>query len=123
MDQLLKTTDLPFTTLKFYKKYVVSVVNEGEVLSKHQLQELINICDRFYKDEGYVYISERIHIYNVDPTIYLNLYNVKNLKGIAITSSHITALNMANFEKNFSSVPFEVFTDFKDARAWALKLV
>ncbi len=123
MDTLIETINLTFTSLKFYKNYVISVVKEGEVLTKQQLQELLDICGRFYQKETYVYISQRVNIYNVDPTVYMKLYNVKNLKGIAIASKHVSGLNMANFEKNFSTVPFEVFTDVKKAREWAVSLI
>jgi len=81
------------------------------------------VCNDFFKDTGFVYISQRVHNYNVNPTIYLKLKEAKNLCGIAIVSQKTSALNMAAFEKNFARVPFEVFLELKDAKKWALEKV
>src|SRR5680860_711633 len=118
MTPILRTIELEFTILEFHKNFVVSRVRENVVLSKKQVFDLIDACSGNYEHKKFVYISKRIHNYNVDPTVYLNLDKVKNLAGIAIVSDKTSALNMAHFEKSFSKIPFEIFMELDDAINW-----
>ncbi len=123
MEGILRTIELEFTILEFHRRYVVSSVHEEAILNKKQIWDLVEVCADFYKKKNFVYISKRVHNYNVDPTAYLNLENFKNLAGIAIVSKKSSALNMAKFEKTFSKVPFEIFTDLSDAKEWVDKIL
>jgi len=123
MSQPPKILELEFSLLKFYDHYVISQLKEDVVFDRPQVKELVQVCNDFFKDTGFVYISQRVHNYNVNPTIYLKLKEAKNLCGIAIVSQKTSALNMAAFEKNFARVPFEVFLELKDAKKWALEKV
>ena len=123
MSQPPKILELEFSLLKFYDHYVISQLKEDVVFDRPQVKELVQVCNDFFKDTGFVYISQRVHNYNVNPTIYLKLKEAKNLCGIAIVSQKTSALNMAAFEKNFARVPFEVFLELKDAKEWAIKTV
>lgn len=123
MSQPQKILELEFSHLKFYDHYVISQLKEDVVFDRPQVQELIQVCNAFFKGRKYVYISHRVHNYNVNPTIYLQLQEAKNLSGIAIVSQKTSSLNMAAFEKNFAKVPFEVFLKLKDAKEWAIPKV
>ena len=119
MSLILKTVDLDYTTLDFHENFVESKMKEGTVFSLEQIDNLIAVCSEYYLDKPFVYISRRINNYNVNPTIYLQLVKVPNLKGIAIVSDKASSLNMAQFEKQFSKIPFEIFLELKDAVKWA----
>ncbi len=123
MNPILRTIELEFTILEFYENFVVSRVRENFVLSKKQVFDLIDACSGNYESKNFVYISKRIHNYNVDPTVYLSLNKVKNLAGIAVVSDKISSLNMAQFEKNFSKIPFEIFLELEDAINWTQKIL
>ncbi|MCJ7757479.1 MAG: hypothetical protein MUP24_04980 [Gillisia sp.] len=123
MTPILRTIELEFTILEFHENFVVSRVRENVVLSKKQVYDLIDACSGNYERKKFVYISKRIHNYNVDPTIYLSLKKEKNLAGVAIVSDKTSALNMAQFEKNFSKIPFEIFLDLEDAINWSHKIL
>lgn len=110
--------ELEYTTLEFYSGFVVSRVREGAVLRKEQIQNLKEVCREMYPHTPFVYISMRVNIYNVDPTIYYSLLEVKNLRGIAVVSEKAESLKMASFEKSFARVPFEIFIDFTEAISW-----
>lgn len=118
MDEILKSVELEFTILEFHSNYVVSRVRENVVLSLKQVRDLVDVCGDFYGRKKFVYISKRVNNYNVDPTIYLNIGDIKNLAGIAIVSSKESAIKMANFEQNFSKVPFSVFMEMEDVLEW-----
>lgn len=117
-----RTLDLEFTHLKFYQDYVVSTIKEGTILEEQQVNELIDICKEHYADEAFVYISNRRYSYTVNPLIYLNLFKIENLEGIAVASSNPEALKTANFERHFSQVTVELFEGLDEAKAWAESL-
>ena len=123
MEDILKTIELEFTILEFHSNYVVSRVRENVVLSQKQVRDLVEVCSDFYKQKKFVYISKRVNNYNVDPTIYLNIDDVKNLVGIAIVSSNSSAIKMANFEQKFARVPFTIFMEMDDALEWVNELL
>ena len=123
MTPILRTIELEFTILEFHKNFVVSRVRENVVLSKKQVFDLINACSGHYEHKNFVYISKRVHNYNVDPTVYLNLDKVENLAGIAIVSDKTSAINMAQFEKTFSKIPFEIFIELEDAVDWTHRIL
>lgn len=123
MDQPNHKIELDFSVLQFYDYYVISRLKEDVVFDRPQVKELVEVCNNYFENRHFVYISQRVHNYNVNPTIYLNLKDATHLCGIAIVSQKTSALNMAAFEKNFAKVPFEVFLELKDARKWAEKQV
>ncbi len=123
MAAYLKTIELSFVVLRFYEVYVVARIKDGVILDQEKLGELISVTQDFYNGKNYVYISERINDYNVDPMIYPQLVQEKNLGGIAIVCDTPAAVKGANFERKFSKVPFEVFMEFDDAREWALEIL
>ncbi len=123
MENILRTIELEFTILEFHSNYVVSRVRENVVLSQKQVHDLVEACADFFKRKKFVYISKRVNNYNVDPTIYLNINDVKNLAGIAIVSSKESAIQMANFEGSFSKVPFAVFMEMEEALEWKNEII
>lgn len=123
MKVLLKSIELEYTFLDFYESFVVSRVKEGVIFSRKQVQDLVEVCSDFYEGRKFVYISQRVNNYNVDPNIYVNLELVDNLAGIAIVSNKPSSINMANFEQTFSKVPFSVFVDMDEAEIWVSELI
>ncbi len=124
MSDLIKSKKLNFTTLYFHENFVISVVNEEAVFSHSQLMEVVNNCKEFFIEKRFVYISKRINNYNVDPTVYIKLEEIrKNLIGIAIVSNNVSSLKMAEFEKTFSKVNFKISLELEEAIEWAEDLI
>ena len=119
----LKTHRLKFTILEFFDDFVVSTLFENIIFDQKCVDILRDICLEFYKDESFVYISQRNVDYNVDPTIYRSLTNIRPLIGVAVVSHNISAMKMANFEKKFSPLPYEIFFEMEDAMEWAEELI
>lgn len=115
----IKTVELNHIILKFHDYYVVGEILEDVVFDSSKVDEVVEICEQVFKGERFVYISDRKNNYNVNPVIYFDLIHVKNLAGIAIVSQRFEALKIANFEKQFSPVPFKIFTDMEQAATWA----
>ena len=123
MARPLKTLELEFTILDFYDNYVISQPREGELLAGKQVADLVEVCADFYDGKNFVYLSYRVNDYNVNPTIYLNLNEVKNLAGIGVVSKKPSSLNMANFEKKFCKIPYEIFIDLDKALLWTQEVI
>ena len=123
MSRIKKRIELEFTVLEFYRNHVLSKPKEGQILGPKQVSDLVEICSGYYEGAKFVYLSHRVNDYNVNPTIYLNLDKVRNLAGIGIVSTRTSSLSMANFEKKFSKLPYEVFTHMDDALEWVEELL
>ena len=119
----LRIIELEFTILEFFDNYVISQPREGELLGPKEIEDLIEVCSDFYEGKYFVYLSYRVNDYNVNPTIYLDLDRVKNLAGIGIVSQKVSSLNMANFEKRFSKIPYEIFLDLDEALEWVQEVI
>ncbi len=115
----LKKLELSFSTLEFYDYVVISTIKENIVVERDHVEQLRNICVDHFGKKGFVYIANRKNNYNVNPIIYIDLIKTFTLKGIAVVSQNIERLKTANFEKNFSPVPYELFDNKEEAFVWA----
>ncbi len=75
------------------------------------------------KVRPFVYITNRINSYSVDPQIYFETSKIKNLAGFAVVSKKYKAKSNAEIEKMFFSKPFEIFGDLDSAKKWATQLL
>ncbi|SDR74015.1 hypothetical protein [Gramella sp. MAR_2010_147] len=119
MTQSTKELELSFTNLVFYESMVISTIKEDLIIEKEHIEKLREICISHFKDRSFVYITHRKYNYNVNPVVYIDLIQINKLKGIAVISDKIEKLKTANFEKNFSPVPYELFQNKEEAIIWA----
>lgn len=119
MTRSAKKIELSFTTLEFYDSIVISTVKEDILLDEVHVDRLRKLCREHFGNKTFAYVANRKNNYNVNPVIYINLIQTNTLKGIAVVSENINTLKTANFEKQFSPVPFELFQNRDEAIAWA----
>ena len=98
-------------------------MNEGVNVAEAQNKILIDIIGNFYIDKPFVYITNRINSYSVDPHIYPVTAKVKNLVGFAVVSKEYKAKVNAKIEQMFFNKPFEIFSTLEEAQDWANDLV
>ncbi|MGM0934152.1 MAG: hypothetical protein ACQEWD_11975 [Bacteroidota bacterium] len=123
MESLLKTIELKDTSLEFYSKYVISNVKEDVIFEDHHVEQILKICKVVFDYRPFVYISNRRVAYNVNPIIYFGLKNLDDLVGIAIVTNESKGQKTAHFEKQFSPIPFDIFTNMEEAIAWSKSLL
>ena len=123
MKKIERTLELEFTILDFYDSYVLSRPRAGELLGAQQVADLVEVCSDHYGSRDFVYLSYRVNEYTVNPTIYLNLEEVRNLAGIGVIITENSSFASAKFEKNFSKVPYEIFMKLEDALEWVEKML
>lgn len=110
--------ELEFTTLHFYKDYIISQPKEGVVIKELQIAEIVKICFDYYQENKVGYISYRINNFNVNPLVYLKLKNIPNLLAIAVVTQNPSSLSTAAFESHFVKLPFQIFLDLGKAEEW-----
>lgn len=123
METLLKTITLKDIKLEFYNGFVISQVKEGVIFEEHHAEQILKICNEIFEYQSFAYISNRKEAYNVNPLIYYSLINLKKLAGIAIVNYELIGAKTAHFEKQFSPLPFDIFTNMDEAIAWSKSLL
>lgn len=118
-----KKQDLGFTSLVFYDSIVISTVKEDVIIENEHIEKLRDTCVNHFEEKDFIYITNRKNPYNVNPVIYIDLLKIETLKGIAVVSDNIERLKTANFEKNFSPVPYELFQNEEEAKSWARSII
>lgn len=115
-------TKLPFCTLLVSNNIIIAEINEGVVLNQDMSDDIIYFSSVVFKNNPFVYITNRINSYAVDPTIYKGVSQVETLKGFAVVSTTLSARN-AEIERLFLNKPFEIFSDLEDAKLWAIQIL
>lgn len=114
-------TDL--STIYFYKNIIVVEVNKGTVMSLESASFLLEKYPIIHNHKPWVYISNRIHSYAVDPNDYRFLENIDSLKAFGVVSTKDLALKNAQMESLFFNKPYECFKDLEGAFIWAEEIL
>ncbi|QXP58584.1 hypothetical protein [Olleya sp. HaHaR_3_96] len=115
-------TKLSFCSLLVSGNIIIAEIDEGITLNKALSDAIIYFASLAFKGMPFVYITNRIHSYSVDPIIYKDVSQVKTLQGFAVVSQTQSGKN-AEIERLFLNKPFEIFTDIEDAKTWASKII
>ena len=110
---------LNFCNLTFYEHYVVSIVEEGTVLTSNLSLKITENILAFYNDKPFIYITYRKNSYSVDPLIYRKTSQVSNLLAFCVVSRNHFNISNTDIERIFLKKPFKVFTSLIDAKNWA----
>lgn len=120
MTDLLK---FDFCEMHIYDNYLIVVMNEGITVTPDQNQVLLNVAETYFKNKDFVYITNRLHSYSVNPSIYFETSKIKNLIGFAVVSKDYKAKSNAEVEKLFLKQPFEIFNTLEQAVDWATSIL
>jgi len=105
--------------MTIYDNYVITVINEGVVITLEHNETLLKVAESYFSDKPFVYISNRINSYSVDPKVYFKTEQIQTIKGLAVVTNNYQVKINAKIEKMFFKKPFEIFTEIEDAIAWA----
>lgn len=112
--------NLDFCTFELFDNYVISTVNQGVNICKNKSKIQTAFLLNHYKVRSYVYITNRINSYSVDPIIYKESCKINNLLGIGVVSKKVAPLLNVEIEKLFfTGKPFKAFTNIEEATNWA----
>lgn len=111
-----------FGTMHIYDSYMVVEINEGVHLTPDHNQVLLNIADTYYRNKPFVYLTNRVNSYSVDPAIYKETSKIENLVGFAVISSDFKKKSNAQIEKLFFNKTFMIFDQLNEAINWAKEI-
>lgn len=114
---------LNFGTVELYENFAVGEMNEGVDLKADEHEQLLKLCVDTYNGLPFGYISHRKNSYAVDPRVYLNTGNIKNLVAIAVVITRPAQKLSAAIEEVFFGRPFKYFYDLDEAKNWMARTV
>ncbi len=120
---MIASYDLGFCTMNIHSDHVITVMNEGITVLPEYNDIFLQIVDKHYKNKPFVYISNRIHSYSVNPAIYLETAKIPNLVGFAVVSNDPKQRMLTKVEKTFFQKEFRQFDTIKDAMDWKNELL
>jgi len=112
-----------FCDVTIYDHYIIVIIKEGINVTPNRNNTLIQITETYFSNKPFIYISNRINSYSVDPKVYLKTSEIQNLEGIAIVSNNYQAKINAQIEKMFFNKPFEIFPELEEAINWANEII
>jgi len=123
MTHQVKRISLAYARLELHERLAISTIFEDQILDRDKIEEMRTIFNDHFGNRKWVYISNRKNKYNVNPVIYIDLIRKYTLVGIAIVLSEHDGAQIANFEKQFATIPFEMFDNQTEAMVWAQGLL
>ena len=113
-----KKITLDIGYVEIHEHFAVGVLNEGIDLKTEENKYLLNVFRTEYQSKPFGFISNRVHSYSVDPTVYKETSELKNLMAIAVVISSPVQKLSIEIEKLFFNKPFEYFSSLEEAKAW-----
>ncbi|MCW5520427.1 hypothetical protein J1N09_11285 [Aureitalea sp. L0-47] len=114
-------TDL--ITVYYYDNIVVAEAREGVTLSYKTGFSILVKGLRHINMKSFVYISNRINSYALNPNDYVYLEKIPTLKGIGIVAPTEIGKNNAELELKFFNKPMEIFDSVPDAFHWGKEIL
>ncbi len=120
---MLDLLKFDFCDMQIYDNYLIVIMKEGVIIKPAHNKVLLNVAETYYISKRFVYISNRLHSYSVDPAIYFETSKIENLAGFAVVSKDFKAKSNAEVEKLFLDKPFEIFNTIDEAVNWAKSIL
>ncbi|TBW29107.1 hypothetical protein [Gramella sp. KN1008] len=113
--------ELEFGIVTIHDNILIAKLNEGVLFEVRNNKKLLELGKKIFQGKNYGYISHRVNSYAVDPMVYFESANTKNLKAIAVVSENeMTRQNADQVERKFykGNNSFEVFQTLEEAVEW-----
>jgi len=109
----------------FYDNFIVSEINEGVIIDLDIILQFTfkHTKKYFPPNVPFVFISNRINSYSLNPTIHYETAKVlKNTKGYAVVAYDDINKKVAKLEMAFLKIPTKIFNSLDDAIKWVDEL-
>tara|TARA_R110000787_G_scaffold59922_13_gene135910 strand:- start:6806 stop:7189 length:384 start_codon:yes stop_codon:yes gene_type:complete len=117
---IIKTNDV---TIRIHKSVVIIEIAEGTSLSYENGIQTLHRLLSIIGDKPWVYISNRVNSYSLDPNDYKHLNEIPTLKGIGVIQYKRSIKTALELENLFVKKPFKTFNDLDSAIEWALEKI
>ncbi len=120
---MTKYYDLGFTKIEIQVDYIKSTINEGHLVTPDHTKLLMEFVKKYFDNKPFVYISNRINSYSIDPTIYHEATKINNLIAVAVVSKNERQRKLTELESKFFDKKLKYFTNIKEALVWKNKIL
>jgi len=115
---LIKTKDI---TVSLHKRVVVVEIAEGTEVSYDNGYQTFERLMSMIGDKPWVYISNRVNSYSLNPNDYKHFNEIPTLKGIGVIQYKRSIETALDLEKMFIKKPFKTFDVLDSAIKWGLQ--
>ncbi len=122
----MNTEEYEFGELFIYDRYIIGEMNEGVCITTDIVKEIFKSADTNFANEKWVYISNRITSYSIEPLVYTKLQEINpNIIGMAVVSVDNLHAKMFDLEKSFirGDYKFKKFSEIGKAILWGCSLI
>ncbi len=114
---IIKTKEV---LVKIYKTIVIVEISEGIKISYENGIKVFERLKSILGDQPWVYISNRVNSYSLDPNDYRYFNEIETLRGIGVIQYEESIKTASELEKMFIQKPFKTFNDLNSAIEWGL---
>ncbi len=75
---MVKHYDLGFTKVEVYNNYIVNTIAEGFLVMPRHNSILLDFVKEHFNNKDFIYVSNRINSYSVNPTVYYETKKIQN---------------------------------------------
>ncbi len=115
---MVKHYDLGFTKVEVYNNYIVNTIAEGFLVMPRHNSILLDFVKEHFSNKDFIYVSNRINSYSVNPTVYYETKKIQNLIGIAVVSINPRQKLLCEMEGSFYKKNMEYFKKMHEALLW-----
>ncbi|MDH7446836.1 hypothetical protein [Aquimarina sp. 2201CG14-23] len=120
---MTKYYDLGFAKVEVQENYIKNTIEEGFLVMPKHNNLLIEFVTKYFSDIPFVYISNRVNVYYVDPMVYYEARKINNLMGIAVVSKNPRQKKLTELESKFFTKELEYFANIRDALEWKNRIL
>ncbi|WP_298538559.1 hypothetical protein [uncultured Aquimarina sp.] len=115
--------DLGFAKVEIQEDFLKNTIAEGFLVTPEHNKLLLEFVKKYFNNKPFVYISNRVNSYSVDPTIYHETTKIDNLIGLAVVSKNHRQQRLTELESKFFQKRIKYFTNMNKALEWKNELL
>ena len=120
LNVIIKTKDI---TISVHNCIAIVEIAEGTTINYKNGIETFERLMSMIGDKPWVYISNRVNSYSLDPNGYKHFNEIPTLKGIGVIQYKRSTETALELEKMFIKKPLKTFDDLDSAIEWALERI
>ncbi|GAA4272328.1 hypothetical protein U6A24_20905 [Aquimarina gracilis] len=115
---MITSYNFDFCHVEIHHDYILSVMNEGVIVSPEFITQMSFMANKHYKDKFFVYITHRVNSYSVNPISYFEGNKIKNMVGFAVVSEDPKQQSLSKIERTFFDKELQYFDTLQAALQW-----
>ena len=110
-------------TVYIYRNIIIVEVEEGVNVSYEKFISISVRVKNHFGTKPWVYISNRINSYSINPNDFKYINSIPSIKAVAIVQTQNKVNTTEGLESLFCKKPYKVFDNINSAYEWGLKKI